>query len=47
MGDIIKIAVANSRKDIVWKNIDITWEEFLSRAKATKITTETMDELKI
>ena len=42
----MKIAVANSRKDTVWKNIDITWDNFLVMASSTKVTTETMDEFR-
>lgn len=42
----MKIAVANSRKDTVWKNIDITWDNFLVKASSTKVTTETMEEFR-
>jgi predicted P-loop ATPase len=38
------IAVGNSRKDKIWKNIEITWEEFLERVSNTKRTAETMAE---
>ncbi|WP_366141318.1 hypothetical protein [uncultured Clostridium sp.] len=42
----MKIAVANSRKDTAWKNIDITWDNFLVMAISTKVTAETMDEFR-
>ena len=40
------IAVGNSRKDKVWKNIEITWEEFLKRVKNTRRTAETVAEFR-
>ena len=40
------IAVGNSRKDKVWKNIEITWEEFLKRVKNTRRTAETIAEFR-
>lgn len=40
------IAVAYSRKDKVWKNIDISWEDFLKRAASTVRTAESTDEYK-
>lgn len=43
----MKIAVANSRKDTVWKNIDITWDKFLVMVSSTKVTTETIINAKI
>ena len=41
---MIKIAVGNSRMDKKWKNIELTWEDFLSRISTTKRTTETVEE---
>jgi len=41
---MIKIAIGNSRMDKKWKNIEMTWEEFVSRISTTKRTTETVEE---
>ena len=40
------IAIGNSRKDKIWKNTDITWEEFLKRVGSTYRTAETMAEFR-
>ena len=42
----MQIAVANSRMDKVWKNIDISWEEFLGRVSTTRRTVESVEEYK-
>lgn len=42
----MKIAVANSRKEKVWKNIEIAWEEFLEKVSSTKRTLESVEEYK-
>lgn len=38
------IAVANSRKEKKWKNIEISWEDFLKRASSTIRTAESVSE---
>jgi len=38
------ISVANSRKEKLWKNIEITWEEFLERVSKPFKTAETIAE---
>lgn len=35
-----------SRKDKVWKNVEITWEEFLKKAGTPRYTSETVSEYK-
>jgi len=40
------IATGNSRKDRIWKNQEISWEEFIQRVKSTIRTSESMDEYK-
>lgn len=40
----MKIAYGNSRMDKKWKNTDISWEDFCSRAKTTQRTSETVEE---
>ena len=40
------IATANSRKDKVWKNREVTWDEFLDRVKNTIRTSESQPEYK-
>lgn len=40
----MKIAYGNSRMDKMWKNTDISWEDFCSRVKTTQRTTETVEE---
>lgn len=40
------IATANSRKDKVWKNREVTWDEFLDRVKTTIRTSESQSEYK-
>jgi predicted P-loop ATPase len=40
------IAVANSRKEKVWKNIEISWDDFLNKVKTTIRTAETVEEYK-
>jgi len=42
----MQIAVANSRKDKVWKNIEISWEDFLKRVSNTRRTAESVLEYK-
>lgn len=42
----MKIAVANSRKNKVWNNIEISWNELLDKVKNTKRTAETVKEFK-
>jgi len=42
----MKIAVGNSRMDKIWKNKDITWEEFCSRVSVTIRTAESVSEYK-
>ena len=41
---MIEIAVGNSRMDKKWKNLEMEWEDFLSRISTTKRTTETVEE---
>lgn len=38
------ISIANSRTSKHWKNINITWDEFLEKVKTTIRTAETIDE---
>lgn len=40
----LTIATGNSRKDRVWKNKELSWEEFLERVGTTFRTSETMAE---
>lgn len=40
------IAVANSRTSKYWKNVDISWEEFINKGKKTIRTAETIEEYK-
>jgi putative DNA primase/helicase len=40
------IAIANNRREKLWKNIDITWEEFLKKVSTTTRTGETVAEYK-
>jgi putative DNA primase/helicase len=40
------IAVANSRKDKQWKNKEVPWEEFLTKAGSTVRTSESFNEFK-
>ena len=40
------ISTADNRKSKTWKNIELTWDEFLERAKTTKRTSETVEEYK-
>lgn len=40
------IATANSRKDKIWKNKEVTWDEFLDRVKTTVRTSESQSEYK-
>ena len=42
----LTIATANSRKDKLWKNKEITWPEFLGRAASTVRTSESVEEYK-
>ena len=41
---LMQIAVANSRKDKVWKNIDISWDEFLTKVSNTNRTAESVED---
>lgn len=43
---LMQIAVANSRKDKVWKNIEISWDEFLTKVSNTHRTAESVLEYK-
>lgn len=43
---LMQIAVANSRKDKVWKNIEVSWEDFLKRVSNTRRTAESVLEYK-
>jgi len=38
------ISVANSRKTKTWKNIELSWEQFLEKVKVTRHTAESMAE---
>lgn len=38
------IATGNSRKDMIWRNKEITWEEFLEKVRNTYRTSETQQE---
>ncbi len=38
------ISVANSRKAKAWKNIELSWEQFLEKARVTRTTAESMSE---
>lgn len=40
----LTIATANSRRDKIWKNKEVTWAEFIDRVKTTIRTSESMDE---
>lgn len=40
----MKIAYGNSRKELHWKNSDISWEDFKKRVSQTIVTTETVEE---
>lgn len=40
------IAIANSRKDNKWKNIEISWKDFLTKVSSTRRTAETVAEYK-
>lgn len=40
----MQIAVANSRKDKVWKNIEISWDEFLIKVSNTQRTAESVED---
>ncbi len=42
----LTIATANSRRDKLWKNKEMTWEEFLARAGSTIRTSESVAEYK-
>lgn len=42
----LAIATANSRRDKVWKNREVSWAEFLEKVKATIRTSETVAEYK-
>lgn len=42
----MKIAIGNSRREKLWKNQDISWEEFCNRVKQTIYTAESVDEYK-
>ena len=40
------ISTGNTRKDKIWKNTDITWEDFLKRVGSTYRTSETISEFR-
>ncbi len=40
----MQIAVANSRKEKVWKNIDISWNDFIKKVSNTHRTAESVEE---
>lgn len=40
----MQIAIANSRKDKVWKNIEISWGEFLDKVSNTRRTAESVED---
>ena len=42
----LTIATANSRRDKIWKNKEVTWAEFIDRVKTTIRTSESMAEYK-
>lgn len=42
----MQIAVASSRKDKVWKNIEISWDDFLKKVSSTHRTAESVEEYK-
>jgi len=42
----LTIATANSRRDKVWKNIEVTWEGFIEKVKNTIRTSESVEEYK-
>ena len=42
----LTIATANSRRDKIWKNKEITWPEFVEKAKNTIRTSESVEEYK-
>lgn len=42
----MQIAVANSRTEKVWKNIEISWEDFVAKVSSTHRTTESTQEYK-
>jgi predicted P-loop ATPase len=46
VGISMQIAVANSRKDKVWKNIELSWNEFLKKVSITHRTAENAQEYK-
>lgn len=42
----MQIAIANSRMDKHWKNVDMPWEEFTERCRNTTRTAESLSEYK-
>ena len=42
----LTIATANSRRDKIWKNKEVTWAEFIEKVKNTIRTSESMEEYK-
>jgi len=42
----LTIAMANSRKDRIWKNKEVTWEEFLEKTGSTIRTSESVNEFR-
>jgi putative DNA primase/helicase len=42
----MKISYGNSRKELHWKNSDLSWEDFKTRVSQTIKTTETVEEYK-
>lgn len=45
-GNIMHISVGESRMSKKWKNVEITWDDFLEKVKTTKRTCETVEEYK-
>ena len=40
----MKISYGNSRMEKIWKNNEISWEDFCRRVSHTRLTTETVEE---
>lgn len=40
----MKIAYGNSRMEKMWKNNEISWDDFCKRVSTTQTTTETVEE---
>lgn len=46
LNNMLSLSVANSRKSRNWKRVEMTWEDFCSRATSTRRTVETIEEYK-